>query len=383
MEHGETSFHNIIVTGGAGYIGSHVILSLLLTRKFKIISIDNYSNSHAESLERVSKIARESLPVDASEEDKFSVIIDDRKVDLTNSLAVREVFEAYGKGNIWGLIHIAALKAVGESGTVPIEYYRVNVAATITLLQLMDEFELHRLVYSSSAAVYGIPPKIPTPETTALKAKSVYGRTKAISETIIKDICQSNPKWRVISLRYFNPAGAYESGQIGEHPVGIPENLLPRLAQMAAEQVEGPVNVFGNEYNTRDGTCVRDYIHVVDLAEGHRLALEALSDGSLQKTFGNVAGNNVNYKAYNLGTGHGKTVLEVVNVMKEVTNFAYEIKFGNPRAGDAPTLTADPALAKTELGFSASSDLERICRDLWNWQAKNPAGYGTQRAQRS
>ncbi|CAE6462880.1 unnamed protein product [Rhizoctonia solani] len=284
----------VLVTGGAGYIGSHVVLTLALTRRYKVFSIDNHHNSFPEALTRVSKIARDALPTDASAQDRDSAEVEAYTADLTNEQQVRAVFNKFGHGGVWGVIHVAAYKAVGESGEIPLTYYANNVSATILLAQTMKDYGCTNLVYSSSATVYGIPPVVPIPETTPLKAESVYGRTKVMCETLLKDLCHAEPNWRVISLRYFNPAGAHPSGLIGEDPRGRPGNLLPLLSQMAVGRVKDSVlKVFGNDYPTRDGTCVRDYIHVMDLASGHLNALDALDS---EATFANCE-DQARYKA--------------------------------------------------------------------------------------
>ncbi|OSX67145.1 hypothetical protein POSPLADRAFT_1164424 [Postia placenta MAD-698-R-SB12] len=364
----------VLVTGGAGYIGSHVIYSLQETRRYKVISIDNHHNSTPKALLRVAELARNSLPADASEQDKESAEIDAHRADLTKPDEIRAVFEKYGKGGIWGVVHIAAYKAVGESTEVPLTYYANNVGATVSLLQIMKEFDCSRIVYSSSATVYGVPPVIPIPETTRLQAQSPYGKTKVMSETIIEDLCSAEPKkWRALSLRYFNPAGAHPSGLIGEDPLGRPGNLLPLLAQMAVGRVKDPkLSVFGNDYPTPDGTCVRDYLHVLDLAKGHLLALEALEPNS---TVFDSCPTETRYKAYNLGKGKGMSVLQIVEAMRKATGFDYKYEIVGRRKGDVPDLTADPSIAEKELGFTAPQTLETMCRDLWNWQTKNPNGY--------
>jgi len=366
----------VLVTGGAGYIGSHVVLTLLLTRRFKVFSIDNYHNSYPTSLARASQIARDALPKDASDEDRDSTEVDVYGVDLTDEKAIRSVFEKYGKGGVHAVIHVAAYKAVGESGELPLTYYHNNVTSTILLARVMAEFDCTRMVYSSSATVYGIPPIIPIPETTALQAESVYGNTKIVCETILRDLCRSQPDtWKVIALRYFNPAGAHESGLMGEDPVGRPGNLLPLLAHMAIGRVKDSVlKVFGNDYPTRDGTCVRDYIHVLDLASGHLLALEALSENATKDVFADCP-DIARYKAYNLGKGKGQSVLEITEAMRKATGKDFKTEIVGRRLGDVPDLTANPSLAQRELGFSAPRDLETMCRDLWNWQTKNPQGY--------
>ncbi|KAI0352233.1 UDP-glucose 4-epimerase [Trametes cingulata] len=363
----------ILVTGGAGYIGSHVIFALQETRRYKVISIDNHHNSSPKALARVAQIARDNLPPNASEKDKDSAEIDAHTADLTKRDEIRKVFEKYGKGGIWGVVHIAAYKAVGESTEKPLEYYENNVAATVYLLQVASEFDCTRIVYSSSATVYGTPPVIPIPETTRLEAHSPYGKTKVMCETIISDLCSAEPKrWRGLSLRYFNPAGAHPSGLIGEAPIGRPGNLFPLLAAIAVGRQPNDLKVFGNDYPTPDGTCVRDYLHVLDLAKGHLLALDALAPES--KVFDNCP-TEARYKAYNLGKGKGMSVLQIIEAMRKATGFDFKYEIVGRRRGDVPDLTADPALAEKELGFKAKEDLETMCRDLWNWQTKNPKGY--------
>ncbi|THV06472.1 UDP-glucose 4-epimerase [Dendrothele bispora CBS 962.96] len=345
------------------------------TRRFKVITIDNYHNSLPAAITRVGELARDELPSDATEQDKESTVIDSHSCDLTKSEQVRAVFEKYGKGGIWGVVHIAAYKAVGESTEIPLTYYQNNVSATLSLLQIMSEFDCTRIVYSSSATVYGTPPIVPIPETTRLQADSPYGKTKVMAETIIDDLCHADSRWQALSLRYFNPAGAHPSGRIGEDPKGRPGNLLPLLAHMAVGRVkESVLKVFGNDYPTPDGTCVRDYLHVLDLASGHLLALDALSPDSKLNAFGDRK-DGAKYKAYNLGKGKGMSVLQIVEAMRKATGFDYKTEVIGRRRGDVPDLTADPALAEKELGFKAEKDLETMCKDLWNFQTKNPDGY--------
>lgn len=370
----------ILVTGGAGYIGSHVVLCCLLTRKYKVVTIDNFHNSFPEAVKRVSKIALNELPTNSSDQEKSDTNVKVYKGDITNKSDVENIFKSEP---IWGVIHIAAHKAVGESGEKPIQYYENNITATINLLDVMNRNECYNLVYSSSATVYGAPTQIPIPESSPLTPESVYGRTKMMSELIIKDLCDSQPtKWRSISLRYFNPAGAHPSGMIGEDPVGKPGNLLPLLAQMAVGKIPHDLKINGNDYPTRDGACIRDYIHVMDLAGGHINALDGLTKETTWETpcpgfksgFGTSGGK---YKAYNLGKGRGQSVFEMIEAMRKATGFDYKYEIIGRRLGDVPDLTADPSLAKKELGFDASRDLDTMCRDLWNWQSQNPKGYVT------
>ncbi|EJC98820.1 UDP-glucose 4-epimerase [Fomitiporia mediterranea MF3/22] len=365
----------VIVTGGAGYIGSHIVYKLIETRRYKVISIDNYHNAYPAALKRVSQLVQSELPPDASPEEEESAVIDVHRCDLTKPEEIRSVFDKYGKDGIWGVIHVAAYKAVGESTVIPLTYYANNVLATINLLQIMDEYDCPRMVYSSSATVYGTPPEIPIPETTRLKADSPYGKTKVMCETILEDLCAAYPdRWRSISLRYFNPAGAHPSGLFGEEPKGRPGNLLPLLAHMACGRIkEDTLKVFGNDYPTHDGTCVRDYLHVLDLASGHILALNALDDSSNFASWPTTPGAG-RYKAYNLGKGKGMSVLDILEAMRKATGFDFKYEIIGRRKGDVPYLIAEPSLAEKELGFSAPQDLETMCRDLWNWQLRNPQG---------
>ncbi|KAK9900565.1 UDP-glucose 4-epimerase [Cystobasidium minutum MCA 4210] len=372
----------ILVTGGAGYIGSHIVLCLLLTNKFRVCVIENFGNSYPAALSRVSEIALNELPKGASESDRDDTVVKVFPGDLKNAADIEAIFHYYKKeGNpVWGVIHVAALKAVGESGEKPIEYYQNNISATIGLLDVMRQNDCFRLVYSSSATVYGAPKVIPIPETSPLAAESVYGRTKVMSEMIIKDVCDADPRWRAISLRYFNPAGAHPSGLIGEDPHGKPGNLVPLLAQMAVGKFakEG-LKVFGNDYPTPDGTCVRDYIHVMDLAGGHVLCLDHIDRDDIFKTptsfGGSFGGSGGKYRAFNLGKGKGMSVMNMIEAMKKASGFDYKYEIIGRRTGDVPDLTADPALAEKELGFKASRSLDEMCRDQWNWQSKNPDGY--------
>ncbi|PWN54456.1 UDP-glucose 4-epimerase [Violaceomyces palustris] len=368
----------ILIPGGAGYIGSHVVLVTLLTRKYRVTVLDNYHNSFPTAIKRLEQIALQELPADASQQEKDDCKVDVFKGDLRNKDDIAKVFDSYkGQDRIDGVILVAALKAVGESSEIPIDYYAVNVTGLINLLTIMRENKCNKLVYSSSATVYGTPPKVPIPETSPLQPESVYGRTKLMGEMIIRDTCDAYPEFRAIALRYFNPAGAHSSGFIGEDPRGKPGNLLPLLAQMAVGKYrEGGLKVFGNDYPTPDGSCVRDYIHIEDLAGGHVNALEALEKDSIfDKEKTETVGK---YRAFNLGKGVGMSVFNMVDAMRKVSGYEFPHEVVGRRKGDVPDLTADPALAEKELGFKATRSLDDMSRDLWNWQSKNPNGYESQ-----
>ncbi|WRT70530.1 UDP-glucose 4-epimerase GalE [Kwoniella shivajii] len=365
----------VVVTGGLGYIGSHVVVSLLLTGLYQPIVIDNCHNGYSEALDRCAEIARDELGPDAPQPILHNV-------DLRNSEAVDGVFSSYqDKGGIWAVVHLAALKAVGESGEIPLSYYRVNVAGSITLFEAMAKYHVQNLVFSSSATVYGTPEIIPIPESSPVIPASVYGRTKAMVEDIIQDLCsvevkEGEEKLRAVSVRYFNPAGAHPSGKLGEEPRGKPGNLLPLLAQMAVGREKSELKIFGTDFPTPDGTCVRDYLHIMDLAHGHVLALGALAVPSDQKNiFSNCDPNDGSFRAFNLGKGKGMSVLNMIDAMKKATGYDYKYEIVGRRRGDVPDLTADPTLAEKELGFVADKDLDTMCRDLWNFQSKHPNGY--------
>ncbi|GEM06919.1 UDP-glucose 4-epimerase [Rhodotorula toruloides] len=364
----------ILITGAAGYIGSHIALSCLLSGQYSVVTIDNYHNSFPTALKRVTKLAQDALPAGASDEDKKALEIAVHKGDISIKSDIENIFKEYeSKGGIWGVIHVAALKAVGESGEIPIKYYENNITATINLLDVMDRYKVRNLVYSSSATVYGAPSAVPITENSPLRPESCYGRTKFMSELILKDVCDSDPEWRIISLRYFNPAGAHESGEIGEDPRGRPGNLVPLLAQMAVGKFPEGLKIFGDDYPTPDGTCV-----LMDLADGHVDALGALPKDDIFKAqaastgFGASGGK---YKAYNLGKGKGMSVKQMVAAMEKASGFKYKVEVVGRRTGDVPELVANPELAEKELNFHAKRDLEEMCRDQWNWQSKNPQGY--------
>ncbi|OCF32014.1 UDP-glucose 4-epimerase [Kwoniella heveanensis BCC8398] len=371
------SVKRVLVTGGLGYIGSHVVLSLLLSNRYLPIVIDNGHNGYPEALERCNEIAAAEVGPDVLKPVYHPC-------DIRDSDALKAVFSEYeSEGGVWGVIHLAALKAVGESAEIPLEYYNVNVGGSMLLLQVMKEFNTSKLVFSSSATVYGTPAATPIPETSAIMPESAYGRTKAITESIIQDVCRADylsskdNGLRAISVRYFNPAGAHPSGRLGEEPVGRPGNLLPILAQIAAGRLSSELKVFGNDYPTRDGTCLRDYLHIMDLADGHLLALDALDEdiqtGGIPKSID--FRQHGHFRAFNLGRGKGITVLEMINEMNKATGYDYQYEIVARRIGDVPDLTADPRSAERELGFVAKRGLEEMCEDLWRFQSGNRDGY--------
>lgn len=334
---------SILVTGGAGFIGSHTALELLNTG-YKVVVVDNLSNSKLTAISRVESLASKK--------------IDFYQMDLLNKSDLREIFNAYSFDSV---IHFAALKAVGESVEQPLRYYKNNISGTIHLCEIMQEAGVKNFVFSSSATVYGDPSQSPLTEDASLGAVNPYGQTKLTTEYLLKDLQAANPDWNVALLRYFNPVGAHESGQIGEDPSGIPNNLMPYVTQVAVGKRE-KLSVFGNDYPTRDGTGERDYIHVVDLAIGHLKALEKLED-------------NPGLVTYNLGTGSGYTVLELVKTFEKTNGVSIPYEIAPRRAGDASSCYADPSKAENELGWKAERGLEEMCRDAWNWQQKNPNGY--------
>ena len=333
----------ILVTGGAGYIGSHCCVELL-NAGFGVVVLDNLSNSSRESLTRVEEITGKS--------------IDFHEVDLLNAAATGRVV---GSRDFDAVIHFAGLKAVGESVEVPLRYYANNLTGTLHLLQAMQEHGPKRLVFSSSATVYGDPASLPIRESFPLSATNPYGRTKLMIEEMMRDVAVSDPDWKVILLRYFNPVGAHASGRIGEDPRGIPNNLLPYIMQVAVGRRE-KVGVFGDDYDTSDGTGVRDYIHVVDLVLGHLAALRRLDE-----TDGCVA--------YNLGTGTGYSVLDMVEAARKASGADIPVEIMARRAGDIAACYADPALAAEKLGWCAERGVDEMVADGWRWQQSNPDGF--------
>lgn len=334
----------ILVTGGAGYIGSHTCVELL-HENYDVVVLDNLSNSSEESLHRVQKIAGRTLSF--------------YRADLLDKPSVQKVFTDH---KIDAVIHFAGLKAVGESIDIPLKYYQNNISGTINLLEIMGEFTVKNIVFSSSATVYGNPATLPITEDFPLSATNPYGRTKLMIEEILKDLYKSDESWNIALLRYFNPVGAHESGQIGEDPNGLPNNLMPYISQVAVGLLPR-VSVFGNDYDTPDGTGVRDYIHVRDLALGHIQTLPKLAE-------------NPGVVVYNLGTGNGFSVLEMVKGFEKASGRQVPYCISDRRPGDIAACFADPSKARKELGWKAQKSLDDMCRDTWNWQKKNPNGYG-------
>jgi len=333
----------ILVTGGAGYIGSHTIVELL-NEDHEVIVVDNLSNSKEESLKRVRHITGKDL--------EFF------KVDLLDNQSLCGILKS---NPVDAVIHFAGLKAVGESVVKPLEYYRNNVNGTLSLLEAMRENNVKKIVFSSSATVYGDPIKMPITEDFPLSATNPYGRSKLIIEEMLMDLYKSDESWDIILLRYFNPVGAHSSGMIGEDPNGIPNNLLPYISQVAVGKLEC-LPVFGNDYPTQDGTGIRDYIHVVDLALGHTKALEKIK-------------SKTSAKVYNLGTGRGYSVLEMVGAFKKASGKDIPFKITDRRPGDIAECFADPTLAKNELNWVAEKGINEMCADTWKWQSHNPNGY--------
>ena len=334
----------ILVTGGAGYIGSHTVIELQ-NAGYDVVVLDNLSNSNPVSLERVEKITGKHVPF--------------YKADILDRDALNEIFE---KESIDSCIHFAGLKAVGESVAKPWEYYENNIAGTLTLVDVMRKHNVKNMIFSSSATVYGDPAFVPiTEECPKGQCTNPYGWTKSMLEQILSDIQKADPEWNIVLLRYFNPIGAHKSGTIGENPNGIPNNLMPYITQVAVGKLK-ELGVFGNDYDTPDGTGVRDYIHVVDLARGHVMALKKLQ--------GN-AGLNI----YNLGTGNGYSVLDLVNNFQEATSVKVPYSIKPRRPGDIATCYASADKAFEELGWKAEFGIKEMCEDSWRWQSQNPQGY--------
>ena len=335
---------SVLITGGAGYIGSHTALECLRSGK-EVIAVDNLANSSEKSLERVQKLAGKTL--------KFY------RGDVRDQALLERVFS---ENEITCAIHFAGYKAVGESVKIPLDYYDNNLNSTLALVRAMQKHGVRNLVFSSSATVYGMENRVPFREDCRTDATNPYGRTKLFIEAILRDVHVADPAFNVSLLRYFNPVGADASGEIGEDPNGVPNNLMPFVAQVAIGKLP-EIRVFGNDYPTPDGTGVRDYIHVTDLAKGHILAMDALEKkGGVQ--------------VYNLGTGKGISVLEMIAAFSEACGKALRFKIVERREGDIAECYADTRKAREELGFVAERGVKEMCRDLWHWQTKNPNGYG-------
>ncbi|CAD5115245.1 DgyrCDS4240 [Dimorphilus gyrociliatus] len=332
----------VLVTGGSGFIGSHTVIELYKAG-YTAVVVDNLINSVEESINRVREIVGQNFPF--------------YKVDIQDKDGLIEIFQ---KHSFICVIHFAGLKAVGESAEKPLKYYKNNITGTITLLEVMEQFNQQSLIFSSSATVYGNPQYLPLDEKHPVGAcTNPYGKTKYFIENILQDMAAANDKWQFTLLRYFNPIGAHESGKIGEDPQGPPNNLMPYVAQVAIGK-RPFLRVFGNDYDTKDGTGVRDYIHVVDLAQGHVKALNQLSSGC---------------KVYNLGTGQGYSVLDMVEALEKVSQRKIKYEIHERRSGDVANVCADPSLSEKELGWKTKKDLNDMCKDLWNWQSQNPNGF--------
>lgn len=336
---------SILITGGAGYIGSHTCIELI-DSDYEIIIVDNFSNSNPKVLKRIEELTRKKLIF-------YEINLLDRK----------KLERIFSDNTIEAVIHFAGLKAVGESVSSPLKYYYNNITGTIILCEVMKKYGIKKLVFSSSATVYGLPSSIPTTEDLPLNATNPYGRTKLMIEEILNDLYKSDNEWSIAILRYFNPIGAHESGKIGEDPNGIPNNLMPYITQVALGRRD-KLYVFGSDYNTHDGTGVRDYIHVVDLAKGHIKALAKLSESN-------------GIRIYNLGTGIGYSVFDIIKNFISVTGQDVPYILTDRRPGDIDRCYADPTKANRELGWIAKRNIEDMCRDAWRWQVNNPDGYGS------
>ncbi len=332
----------ILVTGGAGYIGTHTCIELI-EAGYKIVVVDNLCNASLEGLKRVRRIVGVDIPF--------------YQVDVRDKVGLTKVFEVH---NFDGVIHFAGLKAVGESVKMPIKYYDTNVGGTFILAEVMRDFDCKTFVFSSSATVYGNPKMVPIREDFPLSATNPYGCSKLMIEEFLQDVFAADDAWNIALLRYFNPIGAHKSGLIGENPNGVPNNLIPYISQVAVGKLD-KLNVFGGDYDTADGTGVRDYIHVVDLAKGHVKALQALDEPQVL--------------IVNLGTGNGYSVLDMVKAFEKSSGKMVAYKIVDRRAGDIATCYADVSFAKTKLGWQAERELDEMCEDTWRWQSQNPDGF--------
>ncbi|CAG9792642.1 unnamed protein product [Diatraea saccharalis] len=348
----------ILITGGAGYVGSHTVAALIEWRAeqdYEIVVVDNLSNAHRENGQK----KPEPLRIIEEMTDKTIQFYD---VDIGDRDGLSKIFE---KHSIDCVIHFAALKAVGESVQKPLEYYQVNITGTCTLFEVMRKYGVYKLVYSSSCTVYGEPERLPIDEghPTGRGLTSPYGRSKYFCEEIMKDLCTSDQKWMIVSLRYFNPVGAHSSGRIGEDPAGTPNNLMPYISQVAVGRLD-ELLVFGDDYPTADGTGVRDYVHVADLAQGHLHAVRLLADPTYK-----------GFQAINLGTGTGYSVLQMISAFEAASGRKIPYRIVGRRAGDIAANYADVSLAQKLLGWRATRTLDDMCRDTWRWQSINPNGF--------
>ena len=333
----------VLVTGGAGYIGSHTSVELLLA-EHEVIVVDNLINSREESIRRIEEISGRKLLF--------------HKVDLLDKPRLDRIFQ---EAPVDAVIHFAGLKAVGESVVMPLQYYKNNITGSLVLFEVMAQHDVRNLVFSSSATVYGDPASLPITEDFPIKASNPYGWAKVMIEQILQDLFQANPALNIALLRYFNPVGAHPTGRIGENPKGLPNNLVPYIAQVAVGKLE-ELKIFGNDYPTPDGTGVRDYIHIMDLAGGHIKALEKLA-------------TNPGLVTYNLGTGKGYSVLEMVDAFAEAAGKKIPYRIVGRRPGDIASCYADPSRAEKDLSWKASRDINAMCEDTWRWQTQNPNGY--------
>ena len=334
---------NILVTGGAGYIGSHTCVELL-NAGYDIVVVDNLDNSNIKAIEAIKRLTGRDFPF--------------YQYDLLDREDLEKVFK---ENKLDGVIHFAGLKAVGESTQIPLRYYHNNITGTLILMELMEKYDVNNIVFSSSATVYGMPKSVPITEDFPLSTTNPYGSTKLMIENIMKDVSAANPKLSITLLRYFNPIGAHKSGELGEDPKGIPNNLLPYVAQVAVGKLE-KVHVFGNDYPTPDGTGVRDYIHVVDLALGHLKAIEHCS-------------GKEGVHIYNLGTGNGYSVLEIIDAFSKACGKELPYQIDPRRPGDIAECWADPSKAKNELEWVATRGIAEMCEDSWRWQSTHPNGF--------
>lgn len=332
----------ILVTGGAGYIGSHTVLELL-NKGYNVVVMDNLCNSSKESLRRVEELTGKKVTF--------------YETDIRDAAGTDKIFKAH---KIDAVIHFAGLKAVGESCQIPLKYYENNIGGTVTLLEVMQKNNVKKIIFSSSATVYGTPERLPLDENCRLSTTNPYGSTKLMLETVLQDLYKSDNEWNVILLRYFNPVGAHESGRIGEDPKGIPNNLMPYVAQVASGKLKC-IRVFGNDYDTPDGTGVRDYIHVVDLALGHIAAIEYCKDAGVH--------------IYNLGTGHGYSVLDMIHAFEKACGKKLPYEICPRRSGDIAACYACSDKAEKELHWKAKYGIDEMCASQWKWQSNNPNGY--------